>query len=70
MAQAALSPAAAPSRASFPMPADLGLEYQPRSPEEGVVHQVVVEYLESFLEEARRRDGTPFHVVQQRVTGG
>jgi hypothetical protein len=31
--------------------------YVPRRPEEGVLHQVLREHLESFLAEARARDG-------------
>lgn len=33
-------------------------EYEPRSPESTVVHQVIAEHLETFLEAARNRDGS------------
>ena len=32
-------------------------EYEPRSPEDTVIHQVIVEHLETFLETAQNRDG-------------
>ena len=34
-----------------------GFGYQPRSPEDTVLHQLVVEHLETFLDEAASRDG-------------
>ena len=48
------------------LPGDLRFsEYQPRSPSDTVLHQVVVEHLETFLEEARARSdgyGVPIFV--------
>jgi hypothetical protein len=33
------------------------LEYEPRSPNDGAVHRIVLEHLETFLDEARTLDG-------------
>ncbi len=61
-------PRAAPSAAP-PGPRCGGLPYTPRRPEDGVLHRVVREHLETFLAEARERnggDGLP-HFVEREL---